>query len=119
MGFKKGNKYGGRKKGAKNRYNSDVREVFHQVYREMGQNQVDPETGEPLTGHQAMLNWAREHPTEFYRLYGKMIPATAELTGDVHEDFLDELILEEEVKLIDVSADVVDVGKASEMGQES
>ncbi len=113
--FEKGNKAGvgyGRPKGAKNRYTNDVRQVFHEVYEQMGAGEIFKKTGKPKTGLEAMLEWARENPAEFYRLYGKMIPATAEITGDVHEDFLDDLVLEEELaktKLIQGNAKVVDV----------
>ncbi|MCP3679010.1 MAG: hypothetical protein GY782_01415 [Gammaproteobacteria bacterium] len=112
MGFEKGNKYGaGRPKGMKNRLTNDVRACFHKVYNEMGHNiEVD---GKKQTGHEAFLMWARDNQTEFYRLYGKMIPATAELGGDLHEDFVDELVFADEMdKLVDGQAVVVtDVGK--------
>jgi len=46
-----------------------------------------------------------------------MIPHTAELAGDVLENFIDELIFEEEsLKLVEGQAEVVDV---TEMGQDS
>ncbi len=112
MGFEKGNKYGGRKRGAKNRLTNDVRQIFHDVYENMGADKVNPETGKPLTGNEAMLEWARDNPTEFYRLYGKMIPTTAEITGDVHEDFLEMLVLKEhsrKAKMIEAKAKAVDV----------
>ncbi len=111
MVFGKGNSLGGRKKGSKNRITNDVRQVFHRVYDEMGKDVIDPKSGKSLTGHEAMLLWARDNPTEFYRLYGKMIPQTAELPEDLHEDFVDELIFEDELpKLVDAK-DVTDVGK--------
>lgn len=108
--FEKGNKLStGRAKGAKNKLTNDVRAAFHRVYDEMAHNQeVD---GKKVTGHEAFLSWARENQTEFYRLYGKMIPATAELTGDIHENFVDELVFEEEqLHLVEGQANVVDVG---------
>ncbi len=111
--FQKGNTVGGRTKGAKNRYTTDVRQVFFEVYENMGANKVSSETGKPLTGAEAMLDWARDNPTEFYRLYGKMIPTTQEITGDVHEDFLEMLVLKEhsrKAKMIEAKANVVDVG---------
>jgi hypothetical protein len=113
MPFEKGNKLGagGRPKGTKNRITNDVRQVFHRVYEEMGANVLNEKTGKPMTGHEAMLEWARLAPTEFYRLYGKMIPATAELPADLHEDFIDELIFEDEqLKQVDAK-DVTDMGK--------
>lgn len=116
MVFQKGNNANptGRPKGTKNRITNDVRQVFHKVYEEMGAGVIDEKTGKPLTGHQAMLIWAQGNATEFYRLYGKMIPQTAELPDDLHEDFIDELIFEDELpKLVDAK-DVTDVGKAGQ-----
>ncbi|MCP3679617.1 MAG: hypothetical protein GY782_04865 [Gammaproteobacteria bacterium] len=111
MAFEKGNTFGtGRPKGMKNRLTNDVRQAFHKVYEEMGHNiEVD---GKKQTGHEAFLTWARDNQTEFYRLYGKMIPATAELGGDLHEDFVDELVFADEMgKLVEGQAvDVTDVG---------
>lgn len=113
MPFEKGNTLGksGRPKGRKNRITNDVRQIFHKVYEEMGADTVDEKTGKPLNGHEAMLCWARINPTEFYRLYGKMIPATAELPEDLHEDFVDELIFEDEQPKQVTAVDVTDVGK--------
>ncbi len=114
--FHKGHKLAtGRPKGSKNRLTNDVRQAFHKVYDEMGQHVINPETGNPLSGHEAFLIWARDNQTEFYRLYGKMIPQTAEIGGDSLEDFLDELVLEEDGKLLEASATVVDV---TEMGKD-
>ncbi len=108
-GFQKGNKLAGSRKGKPNRLTNDVRQVFHKVYDEMGADDKDEKTGEPLTGHQAMLKWARDNQSEFYRLYGKMIPATAELGDDLHEDFVATLVFEEEQSHL-IEANVTDVG---------
>ena len=110
--FKKGHNLAtGRPKGSKNRYNRDIRQVFHDVYEEMGSNVIDEKTQKPLTGHEAMLAWARTCPTEFYRLYGKMIPSTTPPETDGHEDFVDELIFEDEMPELVEAVDVTDVGK--------
>ncbi len=101
----------GRPKGSKNRITNDVRQVFHKVYEEMGEAFLNATTGKPMTGHEAMLEWARINPTEFYRLYGKMIPQTAELPADLHEDFIDELIFEDEQPKEVEAKDVTDMGK--------
>ncbi len=110
--FGKGHKLAtGRPKGSKNRVTNDVRQVFHRVYEAMGDGILDEKTGKPINGHQAMLIWAQQNPTEFYRLYGKMIPQSAELPDDLHEDFIDDLIFEDELpKLVD-AVDVTDMGK--------
>ncbi len=109
MGFEKGNKYGGRKKGAKNRLTNDVRQCFHRVFSEMGENQKGKD-GKPKSGHEAFLDWGRENQTEFYRLYAKLISTTLELGEDILENFVDELIFEEEQhKLIEGNAKAIDV----------
>ncbi len=112
MAFNKGHKLAtGRPKGSKNRITNDVRQVFHRIYEEMGTGIIDETTGKPITGHQAMLVWAQSNPTEFYRLYGKMIPQTAELPADMHEDFIEELIFEDELPKEVEATDVTDMGK--------
>jgi hypothetical protein len=120
MAFEKGHKLSnGRKKGARNRVTNDVRQVFHAVYENMGNevDVVDDITGEKRkqNGHEAMLMWAKTNQSEFYRLYGKMIPATAELAEDMHEDFVADLIFEEEESEPLIEADAVDVGNEDQL----
>ncbi len=113
MGFSKGNKYGGRKKGAKNRLTNDVRESFHKAYANMG---GFDENGKPLTSDEAFLRWARQNQTESYRLFAKMIPKAAELAEDLHEDFVATLVFEDEqAKMVEGSAKVIDVAGEAEM----
>ncbi len=114
--FKEGNNFStGRKKGSKNRYSNDVRAAFHGAFDEMGGDQINPETGKPYTGHEAMLVWARKNQTEFYRLFAKMLPKTAELAEDTHEDFIAELIIEDEqAKVIEGEAKAVDATNEAE-----
>ncbi|GAX60933.1 hypothetical protein SCALIN_C16_0007 [Candidatus Scalindua japonica] len=108
--FEQGNTFStGRKKGSRNKLTNDVRAAFHKAYDEMGNNKVGKD-GKPMTGHEAFLAWARDNQTEFYRLYAKMIPKTAEFPDDLHEHFVDTLVFEEEqVKMIEGNAKVVDV----------
>ncbi len=56
-----------------------------------------------------MVAWAFENMTEFYRLYTKLIPGTAELADDLHEDFVAKLVFEDEAKILEGKAKVVDV----------
>lgn len=118
MAFQSGNSYGGRKRGSKNRLTNDVRQVFHKVYEEMGSNEeiVDEVSGEKRkqTGHEAMLEWARLNKSEFYKHYAKMIPATAELPEEMHEDFIGDLIFEDEQGEL-VETDAVDVGDVDQL----
>ncbi len=101
----------GRPKNSKNKVTNDVRESFHKAYANMG---GFDENGKLIeTGDEAFLKWARENQTEFYRLYAKMIPKTAELAEDLHEDFVATLIFEDEqVKMIEGSAKAVDATNA-------
>lgn len=110
-GFQKGNTFGikGKTKGTKNRITQDVREVFHRVYEGMGEEIFDEKTKEPLNGHQAMLLWARDNPSQFYTLYAKMIPTTTQLPADLHEDFLDTLVLEEYSPKLVEAKDITEV----------
>ncbi len=121
MAFEKDNKLStGRPKGAKNRLTNDVRAIFHRVYDEMGDGIIDEKTGKPISGHQAMLAWAQANPTEFYRLYGKMIPASIEIPDDALENFIDNLIFEEEARrLVDGQAEVIDVGNSPQITGEN
>jgi hypothetical protein len=109
--FEKGNS--GRPKGSKNKLTNDVRQIFHKVYEDMGGDDeiTDPITGKKrrLTGHEAMLIWARGNPTEFYRLYGKMIPTTQEIQIDNHEDFLDDLVIEGQAEVKELETKAIDV----------
>ncbi len=109
--FEQGNTLStGRKKGSRNKLTNDVRAAFHKAYANMG---GFDENGKLIkTGDEAFLAWARDNQTEFYRLFAKMLPKTPELPDDLHEDFLDELVLEEELaqaKMIEGNAKVVDV----------
>jgi hypothetical protein len=118
MGFQKGNQCAVGAKRGKARLTNDVRQVFHKVYDQMGDNVevMDEESGEmrKQTGHEAMLMWARENQTEYYRLYGKMIPATAELPEDMHEDFVANLIFEDEQNEV-IETTAVDVGNEGQL----
>jgi hypothetical protein len=66
----KGRKTGGRQKGTPNRYTASVKEAFAQAFEDMG-------------GADALVNWGRENPTDFYKLASKLIPL--ELGGSVEQ----------------------------------
>ncbi len=117
--FEHGNRFStGRKKGARNKLTNDVRAAFHKAYANMG---GFDENGKLIeTGDDAFLKWARQNQTEFYRLFAKMLPKTAELADDILENFVDGLIFEEEQhKLIEDKANVIDVTNEAEMGNDS
>lgn len=81
-------KVGGRKVGSVNKTPAAVKAVLHECFDRLG-------------GIDAMVKWATDNPTEFYKLWSKMLPK--ELTGEnggpiqfTREDFArlgtDELI---------------------------
>lgn len=54
-------RYGGRQKGTPNKSTAQVKEAMLKAYQSIG-------------GDQSFAVWARENPTEFYRLWSKMLP---------------------------------------------
>lgn len=57
----KGKKTGGRKKGSLNKTTASVKEALSLAFANLG----DVE---------ALVNWARRNRTEFYKLWGRMLP---------------------------------------------
>ena len=57
----KGQKTGGRKAGTPNKNTAQVKQALQAVYTKKG-------------GDTALLTWARENETEFYKLWGRMLP---------------------------------------------
>lgn len=57
----KGQKTGGRKAGTPNKTTASVKEALQAVYADRG-------------GNKALLAWANDNPTEFYKLWGRMLP---------------------------------------------
>lgn len=57
----KGVKTGGRKKGTPNKATSTVKDNVLAVFDKIG-------------GVAQMAAWAEEHPTDFYRIYSRMLP---------------------------------------------
>jgi hypothetical protein len=72
--FEKGNK--GKPKGATNKITKSVKEAFVIAFSEL---QKDKEA--------KLSNWAKENPTEFYKLAAKLIPTSvsADLTTNGEE----------------------------------
>lgn len=64
----------GRKKGSLNKTTAAVKDAFRAVYADL---QAD--TGRE---HGHFGDWAKENPTEFYKLYAKLLPV--EFKGDVN-----------------------------------
>jgi hypothetical protein len=77
MAFEKGKpKTGGRVAGSTNKLTKTVKEKVLEVFNEL---QEDPTAN--------MLSWAKEEPTEFYKIAAKLIPAdiNAKVEGKIIE----------------------------------
>lgn len=64
----KGRKTGGRRKGSLNKTTQGVKQALEMAFEQMG-------------GVPTLLTWAKAEPTEFYKLWGKLIPKDLELSG--------------------------------------
>lgn len=68
--FKKGDKRAGRTRGSTNKITKTVKETVLAVFNDL---QADPKAN--------LKTWAKEEPTEFYRIAAKLIPT--EIGGSV------------------------------------
>lgn len=64
-----GGKTGGRKKGVTNKVNAEVKDNIIAVFNKIG-------------GIDNMAAWAQKNSTEFYRLYGRLIPTDVNASHD-------------------------------------
>jgi len=62
-------KTGGRQVGVPNRLTTAFREAVQVVYERLG-------------GHEAFLQWAKENPTEYYRIAARLIPTEMQKNED-------------------------------------
>jgi hypothetical protein len=76
MPFTKGHGGKGRPKGIPNKVSTSAREAVLQVFQEIG-------------GVPAFSKWARENPTEYYKIHSRLLPKEVELSGGV--DFKHEI----------------------------
>lgn len=60
----------GRPKGSLNKTTKAFKEAVLKVYQDIG-------------GDEHFAKWARDNPTEFYKICARMIPQEATVTGDV------------------------------------
>lgn len=75
---------GGRVKGTPNKVTQEVKDVIAQVFDDIG-------------GVPRMVVWAQLNPTEFYKLYGKLLPIQLQGAGSKGEFVIQ--ISEAEAKL--------------------
>jgi len=66
--FKKGDARAGRKAGSTNKLTRSAKEAFAAAFDEMG-------------GIERLVLWAKLNPTDFYKLYARLIPV--ELSGEI------------------------------------
>ena len=65
----------GRAKGTKNKWPATVKEAFMLAADGLGE-------ADGLGGLDKLIQWARRHPTEFYKIIGKMLPREIEISGN-------------------------------------
>ena len=69
MAFHKGKpKTGGRKAGVSNKNTLAAKEAFQRAFDKIG-------------GASALADWAKNNPSEFYKIYGRLIPMDTNITG--------------------------------------
>lgn len=86
MAFKKGKeKTGGRQKGSENKVTKQFKDLLTEAYLALEDNS-DKKEGEVQTG---ILVWAKENPTDFYRICSKLIPL--QLTGKDGDSLFGEM----------------------------
>lgn len=66
----KGRKTGGRQKGSPNKATKAVKEIFEEAFEGVG-------------GAKALITWAKENLTEFYKLYARLIPVNTQISGSL------------------------------------
>lgn len=76
-----GRKTGGRRKGTPNKTTATIKEAITSVYADL-----QAETGQE---HGHFLAWAKDSPTEFYKLAAKLIPI--QLGGDPDNPVIHEI----------------------------
>lgn len=64
----KGRKTGGRKKGSVNKVTASTKAALEKAFGELG-------------GVPSLVKWAEEQPTEFYKLWSKLVPADVKVEG--------------------------------------
>lgn len=69
--FEKGHpRKGGRAKGTPNRFTTSAKEAFQIAFDELG-------------GPEGLKKWARTNPTEFYKLFARLIPQDVHHSGNL------------------------------------
>ncbi len=98
--FEEGHNFSrGRKKGSKNKLNTDIKHAFDLCFENLG-------------GVGALEAWAKKQPGRFYSLYAKLAPREIDLNLRQHENFVEglaerELIEEAEAKMLEAHGEVV------------
>lgn len=70
MPFQKGNKLGGRTEGAIGKLTANAKEAFQLAFDSIG-------------GYEALALWALQNQTDFYKIYGRLIPVDTNLVVEM------------------------------------
>lgn len=62
-------KLGGRPKGVPNKFTASIRDAFREAFDRMG-------------GVEALIEWGKGNPDDFYKLISRLIPVQAEVKAD-------------------------------------
>lgn len=73
-----GIKTGGRTKGTPNKVTASAKQAFQAAFDDLG-------------GVNSLVTWARDNPTDFYKLFSKLIPQDVNANISTHEDALKDL----------------------------
>jgi hypothetical protein len=79
-GSKPGEHRGGRKAGTPNKVTANVKAALLHAYAAIG-------------GDDHFAKWARKNPTEFYKLYAKLLPTEVSVTGEMETRTITEVIV--------------------------
>lgn len=81
MAAPKGHKrYGGRQKGTPNKTTASVKAALVAAFDELG-------------GTGNLVAWAKENPTEFFKLWAKLLPTEVKLDGPVQVEQVCEVVV--------------------------
>jgi hypothetical protein len=80
MAFEKGKSGNpsGRPVGSENKTSIAAKQAFQLAFDKLG-------------GHEALATWAAENPTDFYKLFSKLIPQDTNVNLSTHEEALKAL----------------------------
>ena len=76
--FKKGERLTGRQKGTPNKTTASVKEALEEAFEKNG-------------GVESLCGWAKEQPSEFYKIWAKMLPTEIKTDFGKYFDVVEKL----------------------------